>query len=330
MENTDLKGPVLGIDLGGTKILAAVVDNEGQVLSRSKKKTKSEKGPEDVLDRMADCAKDATEAAGFQMNDILAAGVGAPGPLDPHRGIIIDTPNLAGFVDIHVKEMLEERISRPVFMDNDVNVGMFGEFVYGAAKGVEDAVGLFVGTGLGGGIIINGRLHHGFSLNGGELGHMILNPHGPECGCGNHGCLEAYSSRTAIQREIENAIEAGEKTVVPDLVKGDMGRMTSSVIRKAYEKDDKIVRNTLKFAAKHLGIAVGSLLNILSPEVVVLGGGLVEAMPDFWVERVQKKAFKIAFPICSENVRIVASALGDDAGILGAAALARERLKEEK
>ncbi len=330
MGKADLRGPVLGIDLGGTKILAAVVNEDGEVLARSKQKTQADKGPEDVMDRMAECARDAVSAAALEMKDVLAAGVGAPGPLDPNRGIIIDTPNLPGFVDVHVKEMLEERISRPTFMDNDVNVGMFGEFVYGAAKGVEDAVGLFVGTGLGGGIIINGRLHHGFSLNGGELGHMIIDCNGPECGCGNKGCLEAFSSRTAIQREIETAIKAGDMTVVPDLVKGDMSRISSSVIRKAYNKNDKVVCKALKSAAKHLGIAVGSLLNILSPEVVVLGGGLVEAMPDFWVTRVQKKAFKIAFPICCENVRIVASALGDDAGILGAAALARERLKEEE
>ncbi|HPA46024.1 MAG TPA: ROK family protein, partial [bacterium] len=143
--------PVLGIDLGGTKILAAVVDPNGTILSRSKRKTKSEKGPADVLERMAACVRDAVQAAGLQMSDIASAGVGAPGPLDPIRGIIIDTPNLK-FVDVHLKDELESRISVPVFVDNDVNVGTYGEFVYGAARGVQDVVGLFVGTGLGGGV----------------------------------------------------------------------------------------------------------------------------------------------------------------------------------
>ncbi|HOE10206.1 MAG TPA: ROK family protein [bacterium] len=319
--------PVLGIDLGGTKILAAVVDPDGKVLSRSKRKTKSEKGPADVLDRMAACAREAVEEAGLQMSDIASAGVGAPGPLDPIRGIIIDTPNLK-FVDVHLKDELESRISVPVFVDNDVNVGTYGELVYGAARGVQDVIGLFVGTGLGGGVIINGRLHHGFSLNGGELGHMILDPDGPVCGCGNRGCLEAFSSRTAIQREIEFAIRAGKSSIIHELVKGDMSQITSSVLKKAFEANDPVVEKVLKTACEYLGIAVGSLLNILSPEVVVLGGGVVEALPELFVKQVRKKAFKIAFPICCKNVRVVASELGDDAVILGAAALGRERLAE--
>lgn len=326
-KNSD--GPVLGIDLGGTKILAAAIDKDGRILSRSKRKTKAGRGPGEVLDRMAECAQDAVETAGLDMTDIVAAGVGSPGPLDPIRGIIIHTPNLEGFVDVHIKEELETRIPVPVFMDNDVNVGMFGEFVYGAAKGVQDAVGLFVGTGVGGGVIINGRLHHGFSLNGGELGHMILDPNGPTCGCGNRGCLEAFASRTAIQREIGAGIKAGKKTVVEGLVKGNLSRITSGVLKKALEENDPLVNQVLRSACKYLGIAVGSLLNILSPEVVVLGGGVVEAVPDFYIERVKRQAFKIAFPICCKNVRIVASALGDDAGILGAGALARQRLSQD-
>jgi glucokinase len=325
---TSLDGPVLGIDLGGTKILAAAIDKDGQVLSRSKRKTKAQRGPGEALDRMAECAQDAARAAGLEMTDIIAAGVGAPGPLDPIRGIIIDTPNLK-FVNLPLKDELEARISVPVFVDNDVNLGMFGEFVYGAARGVQHAIGLFVGTGVGGGVIIDGKLHHGFSLNGGELGHMVLDPDGPTCGCGNRGCLEAFASRTAIQREIEAAVKAGKKTVVPKLVNGDLSQITSNVLKKAIEQDDTVVEEILKSVCKYLGIGVGSLLNILSPEVVVLGGGVVEAMPDFFIERVKKQAFKIAFPVCCENVRIVASALGDDAGILGAGALARQRLSQE-
>jgi glucokinase len=325
---TNLDGPVLGIDLGGTKILAAAIDKDGHVLSRSKRKTKAQRGPGEALDRMAECARDAARAAGLEMADIVAAGVGAPGPLDPIRGIIIDTPNLK-FVNLPLKDELEARISVPVFVDNDVNLGVFGEFVYGAARGVQHAIGLFVGTGVGGGVIIDGKLHHGFSLNGGELGHMVLDPDGPTCGCGNRGCLEAFASRTAIQREIEAAIKAGKKTVVPKLVNGDLSQITSGVLKKAIEQNDSVVQQILKSVCKYLGIGVGSLLNILSPEVVVLGGGVVEAMPDFFIERVKKQAFKIAFPVCCENVRIVASALGDDAVILGAGALARQRLSQE-
>jgi len=323
----NLDGPVLGIDLGGTKILAAVIDKDGRVLSRSKRKTKARRGPGEVLDRMAECAREAVAGAGLQLSDIAAAGVGSPGPLDPIRGIIIDTPNLK-FVNLPLKDELEARISVPVFVDNDVNVGMFGEFVYGAARGVQHAIGLFVGTGVGGGVIIDGKLHHGFSLNGGELGHMILDPRGPICGCGNRGCLEAFASRTAIQREIEAGIKAGKKTIIPELVDGDLTQITSGVLKKAIEEGDPLVDRVLKSACRYLGIGVGSLLNILSPEVVVLGGGVVKEMPDFFIERVKKQAFRIAFPVCCENVRIVPSALGDDAGILGAGALARQRLSE--
>ncbi len=214
MSGTDLDGPVVGIDLGGTKILAAVISRGGEILSRSKRKTRSERGPAEVLDRMAECARDAVQAAGLSMSDILAVGVGSPGPLDPIRGVVLHTPNLEGFVDVHIKGELESRLGLPVFVDNDVNVGMYGEFVYGAARGVQHAVGLFVGTGVGGGIIIDGRLHHGFSQNGGELGHMILETRGPRCGCGNRGCLEAFASRTAIQRDLKTAIKKGKETVV--------------------------------------------------------------------------------------------------------------------
>ncbi len=329
MSGTDLDGPVVGIDLGGTKILAAVISRGGEILSRSKRKTRSERGPAEVLDRMAECARDAVQAAGLSMSDILAVGVGSPGPLDPIRGVVLHTPNLEGFVDVHIKGELESRLGLPVFVDNDVNVGMYGEFVYGAARGVQHAVGLFVGTGVGGGIIIDGRLHHGCSLNGGELGHMILETRGPRCGCGNRGCLEAFASRTAIQRDLKTAIKKGKETVVTQLVKGDLNKITSSVLKEAVEQKDAVVQQILKSVCKYLGIAVGSLLNILSPEVVVLGGGVVEAMPEFFIERVKKHAFRIAFPICCENVRIVPSALGDDAGIMGAGALARERFAHE-
>jgi len=317
--------PVIGIDLGGTKILATVVAPGGEILARSKAKTRSEEGPEAVIGRMIACAKGAVEASSVEQSAIAAVGVGAPGPLDPDTGVIIDTPNLEGWQDIHLAEALRKELNIPVFVDNDVNMGTFGEFLFGAAKGTRYAVGVFVGTGLGGGVIIDGELYHGFNKNAGEIGHMIALADGPRCGCGNKGCYEALTSKTAIVREItaQAGKGKGKKATQAMFLSGQP--ITSSMIKKAVDRGDRMVIKVLNQAARYLGIGFGSLINLFSPEVIVVGGGVVEALGDEFLGRARKFAFKYALPLAGDNVRIVRAALGDDACVLGAAAMAWHR-----
>ncbi|MGC9326068.1 MAG: ROK family protein, partial [Candidatus Hinthialibacter sp.] len=215
------------------------------------------------------------------------------------------------------------------FLDNDVNVGTFGEFVYGAGKGCRHLVGIFMGTGIGGGVIIDGKLLHGFSYNAGELGHLKVRAFGAKCGCGDRGCLEAYASKTAMIKNFKKAVKKGKSTILTELIGDNWNKLTSKVFRKAWDANDKLVVQELEGAAKLTGVAVGSLLNVLSPEKVIIGGGLVEALEKELLPIIRENAKKNCFPIISKNVEIVPAALGDDAGILGAAAIAWKRLKGE-
>lgn len=315
----------LGVDLGGTKILAAVIAADGKIISRAKKKTKARRPQEEILNRVALSCREAAQEAGLELNQIKAVGVGSPGPLDPVKGCIIETPNL-NLTGAPVVPFLQNDLGLPAFLDNDVNVGTVGEFVYGAAKGYKDAIGIFVGTGIGGGVIINGQLLHGLSLNAGELGHMKIVVDGDRCGCGQRGCLEAYASKTALIRNLKKAFRDKKPTLLRELIKNDWSLLTSKVFQMAVAKKDKLVVTELKKSAKYIGVAVGSLLNTLSPEIVVIGGGMVEALPDLYLPIIEKFAKQNSFPIMWQDVKIVPAALGDDAGILGAAAIAMTRL----
>jgi len=317
---------MLGVDLGGTKILSAVVTESGTIVARSKKKTRPEKPAEDILSRIAACCCEAVEAAGMTLTEIEAVGVGSPGPLDPDTGCVIETPNL-NLTGAPIAPYLSKELNIPAFLDNDVNVGTLGEFVYGAGKGKSDIVGIFMGTGIGGGVIVNGQLLHGFSKNAGELGHMKLAAGGAVCGCGQRGCLEAYASKTAMIKRFQRAVKKKKPTILTKLIGDDWTKLTSKVFLQAIEAKDKLVVSTVDRAAKYTGVAVGSLLNILSPEMVIIGGGLVEALGEKVLDRIREFAKKNCFPIVYEGVEIVPAALGDDAGILGAAALAWSRLK---
>ncbi len=324
--NSGHKNHVIGIDLGGTKILAAVVDREGNVVSRAKKKTKAQRTSEEILLRLEECSLEAIEASGVAADQIAGIGIGAPGPLDPETGCILETPNL-NLSNAPVAPYLSEKLEMPVYLDNDVNVGTFGEFTYGAAKGKQHVIGIFLGTGVGGGVILNGAPFHGASLNAGELGHTKIVAYGDKCGCGDRGCLEAYASKTAMIRRIQKKVSKGKKTVLSELTGNDWTKLTSSVFVKAIEANDKITIKEIQRAAKYTGVAVGSLMNIISPEMVVIGGGLVEALEDKIMPDIRYHAGRNCFPIMSETCEIVPAKLGDDAGILGAAAIAWNRLE---
>jgi glucokinase len=314
---------VLGIDLGGTKIEAAVFDADGKIIGRHRDKTEAWRPEGEVFERIVTVAAQAVTNAKIDTKQVKTIGIGSPGPLDPDTGTIVETANLP-FKNFPLGPKLSERFNNcPVILNNDVDAGTYGEFKAGAAQGVQFALGVFVGTGIGGGLIIDGKAYNGFNKNAAEIGHIVIKAGGAKCGCGNQGCMEAYASRTAIARDIKKAIKSGKKTLAAKKMNKE-GIITSNDIKECYEAGDKVVKKIVDRATKYLGLGIGSLVNVLSPEVIVFGGGVVEALGEPFLQRIEKEIRKTAFAFSMKNVRIVRAQLGDDAGITGAALLARE------
>ncbi len=320
--------PVIGMDMGGTKILAGIVSAEGKVLGTAKRATKPTGGPDKVIERMVKTAQDAVQAAGLEMKEIAGLGTGAPGPLDPVRGVVLYTPNLPGWENVPLARRLSEGLGVPAFIENDVNLGTLGEWALGAGQGVNDLVGIFVGTGIGGGLVLDGTLRQGWRKVCAEVGHMILLAEGPVCGCGNRGCLESLASRTAIERDIWAGIKAGRASLIPEIMgKDSRERMTSGALAEAWEKGDPLVREVIGRSQFYLGLAVASLVNLVDPELIVLGGGVVEALGEKYLEPIRWTAYQnFINKRGATDVKIVPAQLGDLAGILGAATWARQQL----
>jgi glucokinase len=318
----------LGVDLGGTKVLSAVIDADGNILSRCKKRTQGLGSGENVYQTLIQSIHGAAEQAGVEVGQMKAVGIGSPGPLDPETGIVEFTPNL-GFVNFPLRDRSQADLGRPVFVNNDVNVGTFGEWKLGAGRGIDNIVGIFVGTGVGGGLILNGALYEGFNRSAGEIGHTVVALNGDKCGCGNKGCLESVASRTGMSRIIQKRIKKGDKTALEDKFKGDPPTLRSKSLYRAYSAGDKVACETLDAAAEALGVTIGSVINLLCPQMVILGGGVIEALGEPYVEKIAKTAKEWAFDSNMRGVRIAEAQLGDDAGIHGAAAYARMKFEQQ-
>ncbi|MBN1134998.1 MAG: ROK family protein [Anaerolineae bacterium] len=319
---------VVGIDLGGTKILAAVVDDDGRIVAEAKVKTRPENGPDAVIERMAQAAQEAVHRLKLDWDAIRGVGVGAPGPVDPNAGVVHHTPNLPGWEEVPLASQLGESLGVPAFLENDVNLGTLGEYMMGAGQGTKDMVGIFVGTGIGGGLILDGKLHSGSRYAAAEIGHVILLADGPVCGCGKRGCVEALASRTAIERDIWLGIGAGRTSLIPELTGGDPERLTSGVLAQAMREGDPLVSEIVARAQWYLGLLTASIVNLLDPEMIVFGGGLMEALGDEFLSPIRVTARQYFIQQAgADRVRIIAAKLGDHAGVLGAAALARQKAK---
>jgi glucokinase len=316
----------IGMDLGGTKILAAVVSSEGHIVAEAKLKTRPEEGIDAVIERMVQTAGKAVQKAQVEWQDVIGMGVGVPAPLDPETGVVYNPPNLPGWGEVPLGPRLAEGLGVPVFLENDVNLGTLGEHALGAGRGTQDMVGIFVGTGVGGGLILDGKLRSGYRHAAAEIGHMIVLADGPVCGCGKRGCLESVASRRAIDRDIRLGIAAGRESIVPELADGKIGRLGSGVLAQAWRRHDPLVVEILTRAQWYLGLLAASIVNLIDPEMVVFGGGVVEAMGEEFLApiRVTTRQYMI-LQAGAERVRIVAAELGDDAGVLGAAVLARQQ-----
>lgn len=317
---------LVGVDLGGTKILAGLFTPQLKLLGTSKLSTKSGRGFDAVIERIARTVRDAVDEADMSMKQIRGIGIGAPATIDPDKGEVIFAPNL-GWKDAPLKKELEKALDVPVFVENDCNICALGVHEVELQGKPRHMVGIFLGTGVGGGIIIDGKLFSGFNRTAGEIGHMVLVVGGPKCGCGNRGCFEALASRSSIFRRIEEEIKQGSKSVLTDMLgPGESYRdLKSGDLRKAIRKGDKLVEKIIEDAAEYTGIAVANIMNVLGPEVVVIGGGVIDALSDEMMSIIVETARDYCMPGVDKNVEIIPTKLGDLAGIHGGAVLARQK-----
>ncbi len=316
--------PVLGIDLGGTKILCAVIGTDNHILGRAKRSTPAKEGGQAILEAIVSCIDEALRAADIGRQDIAAAGIGSPGPLDTNAGVILFSSNL-NVRDFPIGPGLSKILDRPVVVQNDVRVGGYAEFRLGAGRGYRQVVAAFVGTGIGGCVIHDGEIVLGSTGNAGEIGHIIVKAGGPRCGCGARGCLEALASKTAIGRRVQKAVRRGQPTVLGDKMARKGGRLKSGDLAEAVVAKDIVALKELHRAAHYLGLGLGSLMNAIGPEIVIVGGGVVGALGQPYLDLVRTAARSQALTDPNGLIRIERAALGDDAGILGAALLAREK-----
>jgi glucokinase len=316
--------PALGIDLGGTKILVGVVTANQKILGRAKRTTPAREGGPAIVAAIVACVGDALEAVGLSRSDVVGAGVGSPGPLDVKTGTILFSANM-NVRNFPLGAELSAALGCPVLVRNDVRAAGTAEYRLGVGRGYKDVIAAFVGTGIGGCVIRNGEIIAGSTGNAGEIGHMIIKSGGPRCGCGARGCMEALASKTAIARRVEKAIRKGLPTVLSEKMVRKGGRLKSGDLAEAVAAKDLVALTEVQRAAHFLGIGLGSLINALGPELVIIGGGVAEALGDPYLELVRAAARSQAFTDPERKIRIERAALGDDAGILGAALLAREQ-----
>jgi len=311
----------IGFDLGGTKMLAAVFNSSFECLGRERKRTKGRDGAEAGMNRIIDAIKDALDDAGCSADEVAAIGIGCPGPLDLERGIMIDAPNL-GWHETAVAAILQKEFGCDAYLVNDVDAGVFGEYQFGAGKQARCVLGVFPGTGIGGGCVYDGKIFRGSRHSCMEIGHMQVAPDGQLCGCGRRGCLETVASRLAIASNAAKAAFRGEAPYLLENTGLTLSEIRSRAIANSVKHGDKAVQQIVKTAAHYLGVAVGNLVNLLAPDVIVLGGGLVEAMPELLTKQVAASATRTAMTAYENSFEVAPAALGDDAAIMGAAAWA--------
>lgn len=314
---------VIGVDLGGTNIVVGAMPEDGTAtLAIRSEPTHAQRGADSVVDHIvamiAQVISDVMAEHGATARDFAGVGVGAPGPLDRENGVVVIAPNL-GWQNFPLRDAIAKRVRLPVTLDNDANCATVGEWWRGAAQGARNVVGLTIGTGIGGGIILDGALYHGSSDVAGEIGHTTIDPTGRFCRCGNYGCLEAYASGTAIAARAREALERNEASLLKTMVEGDLSQITAAIVYDAANRGDALAHEIVRDTARFLGHGVANLLNILNPEVVVLAGGVTQAGDRLFEPlraEVKRRAFRPAVEVC----RIVPGVLAGTAGVVGAVA----------
>ncbi len=311
---------IVGIDIGGTKVSLILATVQGKILNSRTLKTRTGKVEARLcVNEMVHVLQEILREARLRKGNLLGIGVGIPGPVNTERGEVPWSPNLGGWEGILLRQILTRRFSVPVFLDNDANAAGYGEKKFGAGKNTRDFVYMTVSTGIGGGLVLGGRIHRGASFCGGEIGHIPVVPDGNRCKCGKRGCLEAYASGTAIAKMAQSQLASGRKSRLVRMA-GSVKRVTGETVTQAAFRGDKLSLEILREAGRYLGIGLATVMNILNPEMIVLGGGVMKAGANIWkpmIASAKKEAWPIAFKAC----RVIKTKLGTHVGNLGAAAL---------
>ena len=310
--------PALAIDLGGTKIMAAIVSPDGRVISRNYCPTLAVKGTKEVIDRLSSAAEGVVTKAGLRFSELAGIVIAAAGALNAEKGVITSSPNLPGWHNVPLRDILADRLGIATYMINDASAAALGEHRFGAGRGLDNLVYLTVSTGIGGGIIIGGKLYTGANGSAGEIGHMIIEADGPQCSCGNSGCLEALASGTAVAAEAVKRIGQGEASSITELAKDASKTITAKTVALAARQGDYLACDVVAKAAYYLGIGLANVVNIFNPEMVIIGGGMSQ-MGDMLLKPARKVVKQRAFRLPAQTVRIVRARLGGDAGVIGAA-----------
>lgn len=317
-----MKEYYLGLDLGGTKILTGLSDKNGKILARSRRDTEAESGEKKIISNMIETVEDVLHKTGLSSEEVRTLGIGSPGPLDSQKGIIFENSNLP-WENVPIKAKLEKALNIKIILKNDANAAALGEKWFGVGREVDNMVYLTISTGIGGGAVINKELFTGVNGNACELGHTVIDPDGPLCGCGNHGCLESFASGTAIGRMAREAAEAGKSKEILELADNIIEDIDAVICAQAAYRGDKTAQEIFDTAAFYLGIGLGNFVNIFNTEMIVLGGGVMKAS-DLFLDKAIETMEEIALPGPLEIVEVRESELGSDIGLMGAIAVAME------
>jgi glucokinase len=317
--------PVLAVDIGGTKLMAAFISADGHMLANDVCPTHAGEGVDAVIDRLFLLIDELLMQEITEVSEYSGIGIACAGAIDTENGTIAQSPNLPGWHDIPLAEIVAERCKVDTYLINDASAAALGEFRFGAGRGVNDLILITLGTGIGGGIIIDGELYLGACGSAAEIGHMIVDVNGPPCACGSHGCLESFASGTAVARNAVNRIKLGEESSLTGMVDGKIEKITAETVGIAAVEGDRLARDIYSRAAYYLGVGLVNLVNIFNPEMIIVGGGMME-----YQELLLGPAIQVvndrAFRISAEAVQIAAAHLGNEAGVYGAAVYALDHV----
>ena len=303
------------LDVGGTKVLGAIFNEKDEIIYRLKKRSKSGgNAAADVEKVIIDVVEEMIRESGIDRKELNAIASCAPGVIDQENGIVLFTPNLP-WKDYDIAGAMQKKLGVPFRVGNDVNLGVLGEYHFGAARGYKNIVGLFVGTGMGGGLVLNGQLYTGHLFKAAEYGHMILDPEGPLCNCGQRGCLEAFSSKQGMSAYIRQQVARGRTSLMADAVAEGVFR--SKKLVKALEAGDAVAEEAVDRACHWLAVATGNMINTFSPDLVVFGGGVIEALGDLFLKKILAEVDRYCLPQIRSTVDLKCAALGDDSILYG-------------
>jgi len=307
----------IGIDIGGTNITVALVTKKGKIVRKIKFPTKVEEGKTKIIKRIVKALDEVTK--GLQSKSIEGIGIGVAGDIDQKRGIVRFSPNLF-WKNVPIARLINKKFNVKVVVDNDANAAAWGTYILETKRKAKNLICITLGTGVGGGLILNGRIYHGASGSAGEIGHITVNTQGQKCNCGNYGCLETYVGSAYIVRKAIKEIKKGERSLIKKLAGGNLQSITSQTIQAAALKGDKLARRIWKEAGEYLGIALSGVINLLNPEVIVFGGGVAKAK-ELIFQPMKKEIRKRAFRVPFEKVKFTRTKFGADLGVIGASLL---------